>query len=1279
MGPTAGAVISPKTYKRHHAMHPLSHSSCSQCSTLAPHLPHPDSGPARSLDSKRQFRCSKALWTMTAVALTCVQSGVSAESKGLLCQCAGPTAPISATRLYALPMQFESNVGQTCDSVRFLARGPGYTLFLTPTQTVLSLRPGREEGRSVGNSGSSVAAVRDRRPQGSSLETDVTPAVLRMTLLGANPGPQVEGLDALPSTVNYFVGNDPHQWRSAIPTFGKVKYHQVYPGVDLVYYGNQRQVEYDFLVSAHADPKRIALGFSGADRLEIDSFGDLVARLPGGTVRWHKPFAYQDTPAGRREIAAGFVMKKRQQVGFEIAAYDVGRPLIIDPQLVYSTYLGGGGSDYIGGIAVDGSGSVYVVGDTTSLNFPTNTPYQSASAGLRDVFVTKLDPSGSSLVYSTYLGGSSNEFAGGIALDSSGNAYLTGQTDSPNFPLKNAVQAVNNGFSDAFVAKLGPLGTNLVYSTYLGGNGDDGGNAIAADNSGNAYVTGVTYSRGVGISPFPTTHGAFQADNGGGVGGGSDAFVTKFDTNGALVYSTFLGGHSSEAGNGIALDSSGNACVAGVVEDTTSFPPALPSSDFPILNAFQPNFNPGITDPFAAGTKDGFVTKLNATGTALIFSTFLGGGFDDSAHAIAVDAANRVYVVGETYSTNFPILNAAQPILGGLSPENSLPPADAFVTVLDTNGASLRYSTYLGGSGFESGFDSYRFGMGIDQFGYIYLAGWTDSPGAPDPNDPSVVPFPISPGADQTNSMGLVGDAFSAKINPAVPGSNSLVYATFLSGTSDNRATAVAVDSSGNFYVAGFTSSTDFPVANALEATYNGGSYDGFIAKFSSPPDLSVAMTPSTNPVVVGSNLTFAIQVNNNGRSTFSGVTNFVQLATNFQVLSVSTSLGSSSTNGGLVTFSMGTLTNNATVQQTIVVATLSATITTNTANLTSIETPILEPNTANNLATVVSAIVGVADVTLNQSAAPDPGLVGSNLTYTINLVNKGPSSVSSLTVTDVLSPLVSLVSATNTQGTSFTFDGVATVTCTLTNLAKNATATVSITVNPTATGSATNIANAAPFEFDPNPANNTASVVSAINALADLTLSQTGSANPVLAGNNLIYTLRITNLGPSTASNVVLTDPLPPGAAFVSATNSQGACSQSSGVVTCNLGSLATNATATVGITVRPNNAGTITNTASVTSAASDPASANNSASVITTVNAAAGGIPSLNIVLAGTNAILSWTTNALGFNLQSRPSLSTDSAWTDVTTNPPATVGNQFTVTNALTATNRFYRLLK
>ena len=1165
MGPTAGAVISPKTYNRHHAMHPLSHSSCSQCSTLACHFPHPDSQPARASDSKRQVQCSKALWIMTAVALTCVHSAVSAANSRPLSQHSLPSSlfplPSSAARLYALPMQFESNVGQTGEPVRFLARGPGYTLFLTPTQTVLSLRPGREpqseadnpvcprtqtgreHNRAVGNSRAASTASR------------LPPAVLRMTLLGANPTTQIEGLDALPGTVNYFVGNDPHQWRSAIPTFGKVKYHQVYPGVDLVYYGNQHQVEYDFLVSAHADPERIALGFSGADSLEIDSSGDLVARLPGGTVRWHRPFAYQDTPAGRREIAARFVMKKRQQVGFEIAAYDVGRPLIIDPQLVYSTYLGGGGSDYIGGIAVDGSGNVYVVGDTTSLNFPTHTPYQSASAGLRDVFVTKLDPSGSSLVYSTYLGGSSNEFAGGITLDSSGNAYLTGQTESQNFPLKNAVQGANNGFSDAFVAKLGPFGTNLVYSTYLGGNGDDGGNAIAADNGGNAYVTGFTYSRGVGSSPFPTTHGAFQADNGGGIGGGSDAFVTKFDTSGSLVYSTFLGGHSSEAGNGIALDSSGNACVAGVVEDTTYIPPALPSSDFPILNAFQPNFNPGIIDPFAAGTTDGFVTKLNATGTALIFSTFLGGGFDDSAHAIAVDAANRVYVVGETYSTNFAILNAAQPILGGLSPDNTLPPADAFVTVFATNGASLRYSTYLGGSGYESGFDSYRFGMGIDQFGDIYLAGWTDSPDAPDPNDPSVVPFPVTPGADQTNSMGL-GDAFAAKINPAVPGSNSLVYSTFLSGTSDNRATAVAVDGSGNFYVAGFTSSTDFPVANAFESSYNGGSYDGFIAKFSSPPDLSVAMTPSTNPVVVGSNLTFAIQVNNNGRSTFSGVTNFVQLATNFQVLSVSNSLGNSSTNGGLVTFSMGTLTNNATVQQTIVVATLSSAITTNTATLTSIETPILEPNTANNLATVVSAIVGIADVTLTQSAAPNPGLVGSNLTYTINLVNKGPSSVTSLTVTDVLSPLVSLLSATNTQGTSFTFDGVATLTCTLTNLAKNATATVTIIVNPTATGSATNLANAAPFEFDPNPANNAASVVTAINAL---------------------------------------------------------------------------------------------------------------------------GGIPSLNIFLAGANAILSWTTNALGFKLQSRPSLSDDSTWADITNPPPVPVGNQFTVTNALTATNRFYRLLK
>src|SRR6266704_3212428 len=625
-----------------------------------------------------------------------------------------------------------------------------------------------------------------------------------MTLLGANPQSRVVGLDQLPGTVNYFVGNDPSQWRSAIPTFAKVKCHQVYPGVDLVYYGNQRQVEYDFLVGAHADPARIGIDFTGAERLELDEKGDLIAELDGGTVRWHKPVAYQQTEAGRQEVAAKFALNNRREVGFELGAYDASRPLIIDPQLVYATYLGGSGSDYIGGIAVNGNGNVYVVGDTTSLNFPRTKTIAANPNGLSHVFVTKFNPSGSGLVYSAYIAGTSNDFAGGvdnfgggltyaggIAIDSNGNAFITGATTSPNFPTTSgAFQAVNNGgYSDAFVTKLGPFGTNLVYSTYLGGAGQDSGNAIAVDNGGNAYVAGATYSLSSGTPKFPSTVGAYQANN----NGGSDAFITKFNTNGGVVYCTFLGGSTSEAANSIAVDSNGNACVAGVVQDTTTVIPNLPSSDFltssgsggphaALPNTFQTNFNRGITDPFFAGVTDGFVSKMNSNGTALVFSTFLGGGFEDTAYAIALDSSNRVYVMGETSSTNFPTVNAAQPANGDVGVDPDFPSVDAFVAVFETNGASLRYSTYLGGSGYESGFDSYRFGMGIDQFGDIYLAGWTDSPDAPDPNDPSVVPFPVTPGADQTNSMGL-GDAFAAKINPAVPGSNSLVYSTFLSGT----------------------------------------------------------------------------------------------------------------------------------------------------------------------------------------------------------------------------------------------------------------------------------------------------------------------------------------------------------------------------------------------------------------------------------------------------------------------------------------------------------------
>jgi hypothetical protein len=411
----------------------------------------------------------------------------------------------AAAQIYSLPVQFEPNMGQAPEEVRFLSRGPRYSLLLTPTEIVLSLQASERQN-----------PVANKRGVGHSRNAgQVRPATeLRVRVVGTNPSTAIEGLEELPGTVNYFVGNDPREWRSGIRTYAKVKYQQVYPNVDLVYYGNPRQMEYDFVVGTAADPERIALEFSGQERLEINAEGNLEAHVAGGSVRWHKPFAYQETDAGRKEVPARFVFRgpSQIQVGFELGNYDHNKPLIIDPTVNYASYLGGSGDDFAGGIAIDAGGSNLVVfGTTTSLNFSTASAYRSSPAGSNDVFITKFNRTGSGVVFSTYLGGSGNDFAGGIALDSSGNIYLAGQTDSPNFPTKNAYSTASSGFLDAFIAKFGPFGTNLLYSSYLGGGGDDSGNAIAVDNNGNAYVAGDTYSIGSGNKPFPTApNNAYQ-------------------------------------------------------------------------------------------------------------------------------------------------------------------------------------------------------------------------------------------------------------------------------------------------------------------------------------------------------------------------------------------------------------------------------------------------------------------------------------------------------------------------------------------------------------------------------------------------------------------------------------------------------------------------------------------------------------------------------------------------------------------------------------------------
>ncbi|MGH9940885.1 MAG: SBBP repeat-containing protein, partial [Pyrinomonadaceae bacterium] len=588
-----------------------------------------------------------------------------------------------------LPLQFEANRGQTDAQVKFFARGSGYGLYLTPTEAVLNL---------------SQPAAPGERPE-TLTQPERRRAVVRMKLRGANPSPAVEGRDQLAGQTNYFIGHSSATWSTDVPTYESVHYGGVYPGIDLIYYGNQRQLEYDFRVAPNADASAIRLAFAGAEKIALDAEGNLVLYTAGGEVRQHKPFVYQEQNGVRQEIAGGYVLKGTSEVGFQIGEYDPTRPLVIDPVLVYSTFLGGNGlADRGESIAVDQRGYVYVTGRTDAPDFSTKNAAQSAATGASDVFVTKLDLSQSgaaALVYSTYLGGAGPETGYGIAVDAEGCAYLTGETASPDFPITDKTfqsaprPHANNSVTDAFVTKLSADGSALVYSTYLGGSGSTRGRAVAVDAAGRAYVTGSTETPGDAPSSaaesFPTTPGAFQPSR---QSAGRDAFVTAFETDGtALLYSTYLGGSGGEIGNGIVIDTPGNAYVTG----------STGSRDFPTIGAFQ-------TAIGGEGT-NAFVSKVSAGGSALLYSTYLGGAGGSEGYGIAVDQAGHAYVTGQA-GPGFPAQNSRQEVRGA---------SDAFVAKLDTSSsgnASLISSALFGGDGSEAGRS-----IAVDSAGRAYVAG----------------------------------------------------------------------------------------------------------------------------------------------------------------------------------------------------------------------------------------------------------------------------------------------------------------------------------------------------------------------------------------------------------------------------------------------------------------------------------------------------------------------------------------------------------------------------
>jgi len=688
--------------------------------------------------------------------------------------------------LARLPLAFEANQGQTDARVQYLSRGSGYNLFLTGDEAVLHLR------YASAPSGSGAAEA----------------AVVRMRLDGASRRPAVAAEGRLPGRSHYFLGSDPKRWRRNVEQFARVRYRGVYPGVDLVYYGNQGELEYDFVVQPGADPGQIRMELDGAQQVRLAPDGGLLLQTPAGELRQHRPFIYQERDGKRHEVPGRYLLAKADpgaaaRVSFELAGYDPARPLVIDPVLSFSTYLGGGGADFGTDIQVDAEGYVYVTGRTASINFPTRNAYQPGSAGGSpttgegsDTFVTKLAPGGASLVFSTYLGGTQLDLANSLTVDAQRNVYVTGQTTSINFPVQGAYQAQHGGGGyDAFLSKLSSDGGTLLFSTYLGGMSGDQGNAVLQDGLGNVYVGGSTASLN-----FPTLN-ALQPAHGNATtsttGVPDDAFVAKLSGDGAgIQFSTFLGHTGRDMCRGLALDPGGNLCIGGETTSTT----------FPVT--------PDAKQPAIAGRTDAFYTRLTADGQTRLYSTYFGGNFDDNVYGFGVDGQGYVYLSGTTVSTNLPTTAGAIRTVyqGGNS--------DGFLVKLNGTGTSYAYVTYLGGSGSIE----YAYDVAPDAAGNVYVAGYTDSAN-----------FPLA-NAYQQNISGV--DAFLMKLSPI----GGPIYSTFFGGMSDQAgdyAYAVASDAAGNAYVTGRTLSAYLPLVNPAQSVYGNGSPagssnfgDAFVAKF---------------------------------------------------------------------------------------------------------------------------------------------------------------------------------------------------------------------------------------------------------------------------------------------------------------------------------------------------------------------------------------------------------------------------------------------------------------
>ena len=711
-----------------------------------------------------------------------------------------------------------------------------------------------------------------------SLAAHATTGAVRMEFAGANPRARGSAEGQMPGRINYLVGTDPARWHTGIPSYGRVRIQNLYPGVDLVYHGNQQRLEYDFQVAPGTDPGRVAMRFDGPDRLAIDPAGGLVLGLGAQEIRLPRPVLYQESGGGRQEVSGRYVLRDATSVGFEAGPYDRSRPLIIDPTMIYSTFFGGNGNDIVWSVKLSPiDQSIYFAGQTLSPQFPITLPpggaqpFYGGGTINGDAFVARVDATGTNLIFFTYLGGTGDDGALDLALDSGGNAYITGFTDSTNFPVAppTGVPGLPNStnisgiivgarvhFDDGFVAEVSSNGADLVFSAYLGGSDRDVGIGIAVDPEDFIYVTGYTYSK-----DFPTTNALVvkplyspRTMTYTSLQGSNDVFVTKFLPAGAgLVYSTYLGGTNFDVGQGITADADGNAYITGYTAST----------NFPVTTVLAPLFGQlnDTTNAFRrySGSKqpayDAFVAKIGPEGGDLLYCAYLGGTNNDSGYRIRLDAQDGVYLAGASSSLDFPNVpqlttNIVQRGMTNVNFINS----DAFLTKLvESNGQPvIQYSLMIGGPENETAWDV-AIQPGTSN---VFITGSTTSTNFPAaPISATNAPF-LAP----TNYV-RSNDVFVAAFTPALySGTNyyltteiingqrrkvlvpvlatnvvlTNLYAVMFGGLQDDFGLAIDVDSAGNAYVGGQTLSGQFPVLNPLQPVLVGHS-DGFLARSSSP------------------------------------------------------------------------------------------------------------------------------------------------------------------------------------------------------------------------------------------------------------------------------------------------------------------------------------------------------------------------------------------------------------------------------------------------------------